>query len=153
MNESEFTIKEVTSFSPTIAESMRTLSSQLGTHYKELTDADLLEMIQSPMHTLFIAIENKSDRVVGMILLLVYRIPYLRKAHLDDLTVDEGFRHYGIGTALLQKATEVAREKGVTYVDFSSRVTRGPANNLYQKLGYEQHDTNVYRLYFDYEKA
>jgi ribosomal protein S18 acetylase RimI-like enzyme len=153
MNSSAFTIEQVTAFTPEIAQAMRRLAKQLGPNYKELTDADVQEMIASPIHFLYLAFDKKSSQVAGMILLLVYRIPYLRKAHLDDLAVDEVFRSQGLGTQLLQKAIAVAKEKGVTYVDFTSRLTRGPANKLYTKLGFTKHDTNVYRLVFTHDEA
>jgi ribosomal protein S18 acetylase RimI-like enzyme len=153
MQSSAFTIEQVTTFTPEIAQAIRKLAKQLGPNYKELTDADLQEMLSSPIHFLYVAYDKQSSQVVGMILLLVYRIPYLRKAHLDDLAVDETFRSQGLGTQLLQKAIAVAKEKGVTYVDFTSRLTRGPANKLYAKLGFTKHDTNVYRLVFPYEKS
>jgi ribosomal protein S18 acetylase RimI-like enzyme len=39
-----------------------------------------------------------------------------------------------------------ARELGCRTVDLTSRPSREAANRLYQREGFEQRDTNVYRL-------
>ena len=141
------TIKE---FTPEIAENVRHLAEQLGKNYQELTDEALKEILSYPTHTIFIARDTKSNEVAGMILCMVYRIPYVRKAYLDDLVVDTNFRGRGIATILLKAAMEFAKEKGAAYVDFTSRPLRGAGNNLYEKLGFTKRDTNVYRIIYNY---
>ena len=141
------TIKE---FSPEIALSLRHLAKQLGKNYQELTDADVKEMLSYPTHTLFIARDSDSNEVAGMLLCMVYRIPYVRKAYLDDLVVDNSFRGRGIATLLFKAAIDFAKEQGAAYVDFTSRPLRGAGNNLYEKLGFAKRDTNVYRIIYNY---
>ena len=81
---------------------------------------------------------------------IIYRIPYVKKAYLDDLIVDPEFRGHGIGSALMKHATNFSREKGAAYVDFTARPRREDSNGLYEKLGFKKRDTNVYRVIFDY---
>lgn len=150
ISKSDFVIQKVTSFTPQIAESLRHLAQQLGKNYHELHDEDIQEMIASPLHHLFVAKDTKTDTVAGMILAVVYRIPYVRKAYLDDLIVDASFRGHGLGTKLLQCALDLAKEKGAAYVDFTSRPSRDAGNSLYEKLGFKKRDTFVYRKVFDY---
>ncbi len=150
MEQQKFVIEKVTTFSPDIAQAIRDLAQQEGKNYKDLSDGDVKEMIDSPLHFLYLARDAKSNAFVGMVLLMVFRIPYVRKGYIDDLVVDEKFRNKGLGTQLMQQAVDTAREKGAAYVDFTSRPRRDASNNLYEKLGFEKRETNVYRLICDY---
>lgn len=152
MNDQMIQIQKVTEFTPALAEEIRHLAKQEGDNYQDLTDDDLKEMISYPTHTLLIARDIESGRAAGMILVMTYRIPYVRKAYLDDLVVDTDFRQRGIATQLFHTALDVAKESGAAYVDFTSKPARVAGNNLYEKLGFVSHDTNIYRYIFHYGK-
>jgi ribosomal protein S18 acetylase RimI-like enzyme len=151
MEENKFHIEQVTTFSHELAEEIRRLTKLVGHNYKDLSDEDVQAMLKSSCNNLIVAREISTNQIVGMITLLVYRIPYVKKAVVEDLSVDESFRRHGIGSALFKKAIELAKEKGVAYVDFNSRPEREAGNNLYEKLGLAQRETNVYRLNFTYD--
>ena len=55
------------------------------------------------------------------------------------------FRGRGIGEALTRAGLERARELGVHEVNLTTRPAREAANRLYQRLGFQQRQTNVYR--------
>ena len=110
-------------------------------------------MLASPNHIIFIARETSTNKIAGMILLMLYRIPYVRKAYFEDLVIDEQFRGLGLGTQLMQKVLEFAKENGAAYLDCTSRPERGAGNNLYEKLGFQKRDTNVYRFIITYGKV
>ena len=57
-------------------------------------------------------------------------------------------RGRGVGDKLNRFALDMARENGAVSVDLTSRPTREAANRLYQRLGFEPRDTNVYRYGF-----
>jgi ribosomal protein S18 acetylase RimI-like enzyme len=143
-------IKEVTTFTHELAERIRELVHMIGKNYKELTDEDLNEILASPTTTLYIALERETGSIAGMVTLVVYRIPYVRKAYFDDLVVDEAFRGKGIGSSLLKKVIETATEKKAAYLDFTSRPRREESNHLYEKFGFEKRNANVYRCIIDY---
>src|SRR6185436_132613 len=128
-------IEHITSFSPELAQDIRRLAKFVGNNYKELTDEDVREMITSSVTTILVA--KSEGRIVGMITVVVYRIPYIRKAYLDDLVVDEAYRGQGIGTMLLEEAVTYAKEKGAAYVDFTARPRRAESNGLYEKMGFK----------------
>jgi ribosomal protein S18 acetylase RimI-like enzyme len=153
MSDTGVRIEKVKAFSPEIAASLRYLAEQLGKNYQELTDEALKEMLSYPTHTIFIARDLSTNEVAGMILCMVYRIPYVRKAYIDDLVVDSKFRGQGIATQLMSAAVAFAKENGAAYVDFTSRPLRGAGNTLYEKLGFVKRDTNVYRILFNYGKV
>jgi len=62
-----------------------------------------------------------------------------RHAHIFLLYVDPEHRHKGIGSALMKKAENWARERGDRQIGLQVFVTNKPALNLYQKLGYQTH--------------
>ena len=50
-----------------------------------------------------------------------------------------------MGEAVNLAAIEEARTRGAVTVDLTSRPSREAANRLYQRLGFVQRETNVYR--------
>lgn len=150
MDESQFVISEVDSFSHDLLETVRSLAQQEGRNYKDLSNDDLKEIIDSSSTYLYIAKEVVSDKIVGMVTLVLYRIPYVRKASMEDLVVDESYRGRGIGTMLIEKVLKEAGRKGAAYIDFTSRPRREGENSMYEKLGFQKRETNIYRHIFDY---
>lgn len=152
MKKNTSTIEKLTSFSSQDADAIRALAAQLGSNYKTLSDADLQQMINSSMDTLLVARESEQMKIVGIVMFVSYRIFYLKKAYIDDLIVDAAYRGQGIGSELLMKAVDLAKETGAAYVDFTSHPTRTEGNSLYKKLGFKKREANGYRLAFDYGK-
>jgi ribosomal protein S18 acetylase RimI-like enzyme len=50
-----------------------------------------------------------------------------------------------MGEALSREAVRTARSRGAQTVELTSRPSRETANRLYQRLGFQLRDTNVYR--------
>jgi|SRR3990167_9032684 len=146
----KISITQLLSFTPRDVEAIQMLAKKIGHNHTFLSDDDVKGMINSPCNFIFIAQDKNADKIVGMITLIVYRIPYVKKSVIEDLIVDEGYRGQGIGTMLLKKALEVARNNSVAYVDFTSRPRRQEGNSLYEKLGFKKRETNVYRLIYEY---
>lgn len=146
MNTNDIAIEQVKKFSRELAQALLRFIKQEGNHYQPLTDDDLREMIQNPHGFLFIARHISSKEIAGMIFIAIYRIPYTKKAYIDDLVVDEKFRKQGVATKLLESAIETAKQHHVSYVMLTAKTTRG-ANNLYEKLSFQRRESNAYRLY------
>jgi ribosomal protein S18 acetylase RimI-like enzyme len=68
------------------------------------------------------------------------------RAWIEDVVVDEAARGQGVGEALNREALRIAAENGARTVDLTSRPSREAANRLYQRIGFKQRDTNVYRI-------
>jgi ribosomal protein S18 acetylase RimI-like enzyme len=148
MENEQIIITALTDPSPEAQEAIKNLAQKIGNNYKELTAEDFSSMISSPGTTLLVA--KIGETIVGMLTLLVYRIPYVKKAYLDDLAVDEAHRGKGIAKQLMSHAMSLAKEKGAAYIDLTARPRRAEGNNLYENLGFKKRETNVYRLAFDY---
>ncbi|MEY4373004.1 MAG: hypothetical protein RL219_1773, partial [Actinomycetota bacterium] len=85
-------------------------------------------------------------RIVGTLTLVVFRIPTGVRAWIEDVVVDNAARGHGVGELLNVRALEVARSKGAKTVDLTSRPSREAANRLYQRIGFQPRETNVYRF-------
>ena len=104
----------------------------------------LAEIVASPHSVLFLA--RLDGRLVGSLTLALYRIPTGLKAWIEDVVVDGSARGMGVGEALNVAAIEEARRRGAKHVSLTSRAARETANRLYQRLGFDRYETNVYRL-------
>ncbi|MEJ5198546.1 MAG: GNAT family N-acetyltransferase [Anaerolineae bacterium] len=122
------------------------LIPQLSSSNPPPTRGELEEIVNSPATVLFIARdEERNDAIVGALTLALFRIPTGLRAWIEDVIVDVASRGKGIGEALCRAALQYARDAGATTVDLTSRPSREAANRLYQRLGFERRETNVYR--------
>jgi len=104
------------------------------------------EILEAPANTVLIARDDRDNgRIVGMLTLVVFRIPTGVRAWIEDVVVDEAVRGRGVGEALSQEAVRCAVELGARTVELTSRPSREAANRLYQRLGFVRRDSNVYR--------
>ena len=88
---------------------------------------------------------KEGDHIHGMLSLVVFGIPTGIKAWVEGVVVDDGARGKGVGKSLMRHAMEQSKKLGAKTVDLTSRPSREAANKLYQSLGFEIRQTNVYR--------
>lgn len=101
------------------------------------------EMVRSEASDVLVA--RLDGEIVGTLTLVTFRIPTGVRAWIEDVVVDDGARGHGVGDQLNRMALELARERGAKTVDLTSRPSREAANRLYQRIGFQPRDTNVYR--------
>ena len=92
-----------------------------------------------------IYLAKEGSVVLGMLSLVVFSIPTGTKAWVEDVVVDGQARGKGVGKSLVRHALEEASRLKAKAVDLTSRPSREAANLLYQSLGFEVRQTNVYR--------
>jgi ribosomal protein S18 acetylase RimI-like enzyme len=92
-----------------------------------------------------VLVARSGGDIVGTLTLVVVSLLTGVRAHIEDVVVDEAARGHGIGAALTGAAIELARQRGARSVELTSRPSRAAANRLYQRLGFQLRDTNVYR--------
>lgn len=139
-------IEKATEVTEELISAMAKLIPQLSSSNPPPTRAQLQEMIASPAITLLIA-RDEGGAIVGSLTLAVFRIPTALRAWIEDVVVDAGQRGKGLGEALTRHALQAARDAGATTVELTSRPSREAANRLYQRIGFERRETNVYRYY------
>lgn len=142
----EFYIENIKIFSLELSTALNKLLKQLDNAATPLTKDDIANMIDSSANRLFVARRLDNKEIVGMLTLIVYRIPVWKKAWIEDLVVDKKYRNIGIATKLISHAVAVAKANGVLSLNFTSRPEREAANGLYKRLGFEKRNTNVYTI-------
>lgn len=139
-------IVEVTAVTPELVESIARLIPQLSASASIPTANHLECLVASSAAQLLIARDpNQSDRIVGTLTLVLFRIPTGVRAWIEDVVVDQPARRRGVGELLCRAAIERARTAGARNVDLTSRSARKAANRLYQRLGFSPRVTNLYR--------
>lgn len=126
-----------------LVEAFVRLIPQLSRSNPAPTAARLAEIVDSDATVLLVATE--SEQILGSLTLALFRIPTGLRAWIEDVVVDERARGRGVGEALNREALRLAEEAGATTVDLTSRPSRDAANRLYQRLGFIERETNVYR--------
>ncbi|MEC8792048.1 MAG: GNAT family N-acetyltransferase [Verrucomicrobiota bacterium] len=137
-------IIEISEASNEILSQVNGLLPQLSKSASPLSLESLDILAKSESTNLFVAKEGK--KVWGMLSLVLFPIPTGTKAWVEDVVVDSSARGKGIGKALMNHALKKVREKRGKSIDLTSRPSRETANKLYQTLGYQKRETNVYRL-------
>ena len=130
---------------PRLVAEIELLVRQLSTSAVSPSLENVRQVVQSPAIKLFVA-RDASERAVGMLTLVIFRVPTGLRAMIEDVVVDVLARGKGVGKALTEAAIEEARMLGARTIDLTSRPSREAANRLYQNLGFERRETNVYRF-------
>jgi ribosomal protein S18 acetylase RimI-like enzyme len=142
-------IFEATHLTDEIFTAMQRLIPQLSVSPPP-TRQELQEIIASPSTVLFLARHPELDhQIAGAAVLVLFRIPTGLRARIEDVVVDERLRRRGIGEALTHAALDYARSAGAPWVDLTSNPARLAANHLYQRMGFEPRQTNMYRYKLD----
>lgn len=127
----------------TLVAAFASLVPQLSSSSPPPSAEHLQEIVDAPDSVLFLAWSD--DRIVGCLTLAFYRIPTGLKAWIEDVIVDDSVRGQGVGEALNRAALAEAADRGAKHVSLTSRAKREAANRLYQRLGFQPYETNVYR--------
>jgi ribosomal protein S18 acetylase RimI-like enzyme len=142
---SRIRVEEAEAVSGELVEAMHRLIPQVSTSAEPLTHDEIETIVSSPVTRLLVA-RDEAGSIVGTLTLVAFRIPTGVGAWIEDVVVDEGARRRGVGEALMATAIQLAEESGARHVNLTSRPEREAANRLYQRLGFEHRETNVYRL-------
>jgi ribosomal protein S18 acetylase RimI-like enzyme len=142
-------VSEAREVNQELIEAMEQLVPQLSSSNPPPSADDLAAIVTSRSTVLLIARESEfDDAIVGSLTLVLFRIPTGLRAWIEDVMVDASARRRGVASALSRAALDRARDAGAVSVDLTSRPSREAANALYQSLGFEQRETNVYRFQF-----
>lgn len=137
-------IEKANAVTDDLVAAMARLVPQLSKSNPAPAREQLAEMVHSPAITLLLAYTDAGE-IVGTLTLAMFRIPTGLRAWIEDVIVDDSQRGQGIGEALTRHALQVAQDAGATTVDLTSRPSREAANRLYQRVGFERRETNIYR--------
>ena len=126
-------------------EAINALQKQLSrSSWEPLTYAQLLDVVKDNNVTPLVA--RDGGKIVGLGVINIFHTILGKHATLEDMVVDETYRGQGLGVKIGQALLDFAKKEHVVSVELTVRPSREAANKLYQKLGFEQRETNVYRL-------
>jgi ribosomal protein S18 acetylase RimI-like enzyme len=136
-------LREVTA---EVVEAFSRLLPQLSASAEPLDTASLGEIVGTSANTVLLA--RSDGRITGSLTLVIFPIPTGVRAWIEDVVVDQAARGQGIGEALTLEALRLARAAGAKTVDLTSRPSREAAGRLYQRVGFKQRETRLYRYTF-----
>ena len=139
-------IVEIESYSAEYHEAMQRFLDQLTTNPMKLTETMFRQLIESANSHLFFLM--KGEEIAGMLTVGIYFSPTGGKAWIEDVVVDQAFRGQGLSKLLVAHAIEFTRSQGIPSLMLTSNPKRIAANKLYQTMGFERKETNVYRMIF-----
>ena len=140
-------IEELSDVTDDVVDAFRRLVPQLSTSAAPLDAAALRAIVSSPAVTVLLA--RSESEIVGTLTLVTFPIPTAYRAWIEDVIVDDSARGQGVGMLLTEEALKLAKEAGARTVDLTTRPSRVAAGRLYERAGFIQRDTRVYRYSFD----
>ena len=139
-------IIEIKTYSPEYHEAMQRFLNQLTTSPMVLTEDMFHQLLASQNSHLFFIM--KDEQIAGMLTVGIYYSPTGGKAWIEDVVVDETFRGQGLSKLLVAHAIEFVKSQQIPLLMLTSNPKRIAANKLYQAMGFERKETNVYRMKF-----
>lgn len=140
------TIIELKNYAPEYHEAAQRFLDQLTSTPMILTAEMFNELLASPQSHLFFL--RKDERIAGMLTVGTYCSPTGGKAWIEDVVVDEAFRGQGLSKLLVAHAIDFVKAQNIPLLMLTSNPKRVAANKLYQAMGFERKETNVYRMKF-----
>lgn len=134
-------IEQLKDFDARQLEEIRCLMQALSDHCT-LSESQLKETIG---HSLLYVLKDK-ERTVGMATLCLYHAPSGCKGCIEDVVILPEYQGKGLGKQLLQHVLDEAKLHAPLTIYLTSRPQRIAANSLYRKLGFQQKETNVYKM-------
>ena len=137
-------VREITEVKEDELRSLNNLLPQLSKSAKPLNSDQFSTIVNSDSTRLYFAEED--GVILGTLSLVIFPIPTGLKCWLEDVVVDLDARGRGTGKLLILFALEEAQRMHAQTVNLTSRPNRETANKLYQSVGFETRQTNVYRF-------
>ena len=139
-------IIEIKTYSQEYHEAMQRFLNQLTTSPMVLTESMFHQLLASENSHLFFIM--KDEQIAGMLTVGIYYSPTGGKAWIEDVVVDETVRGQGLSKLLVAHAIEFVKSQQIPLLMLTSNPKRIAANKLYQAMGFERKETNVYRMKF-----
>ena len=137
-------ITQATHYSEPLRQRLEELLNQLTPQPSTLSEQTLRAVLNDSASRLYLLEEE--NRVVGMLTLGIHVSPTGSKGWIEDVVVDDACRGRGYGRMLVAHAIEEAKRAGVKQLMLTSNPLRVAANKLYQAMGFEQKETNCYKM-------
>ena len=138
-------IEQLKEYSDELMAAIVRLLPQLTIYSSLPSKKEVAEIFKNPGTTIWV-LKDDQQKIVGMLTLVIYQTPTGTHAWIEDVVVDEKVRCKGYGKMLTLAAIDFAERNHAKAISLTSRPFREAANHLYQNLGFQLQDTNLYRL-------
>ena len=138
-------IKIINPGDPIEIDSINQLLNELTGRESHINSVGIAQITSSDSSLLFVA--SLGSQTVGMATLGVYCSPTGRKVWVEDVVIRSDMRGRGFGRELINHLISYAQQNLTPCsLMLTSRPTRVEANELYRSAGFEQRQTNVYKI-------
>ncbi|MBQ4055912.1 MAG: GNAT family N-acetyltransferase [Bacteroidaceae bacterium] len=137
-------IVEIKTYSPAYHAAIQHFLNQLTPDPMTFTESMFKELLASTNSYLFFLMQE--EKIAGMLTVGIYHSPTGGKAWIEDVVVDEAFRGQGLSKLLVNHAIEFVKSQHIPLLMLTSNPSRIAANKLYQAMGFERKETNIYRM-------
>ena len=110
----------------------------------------ILDAVTEPYTHVFAAIDDVGH-IKGCAVMCVCTLLTGKQATVENVIVNSSYRGKHVGRAMMEYLIEYARTHyGNIVINLTSNPKRIAANILYRSLGFQQRETNVYKLTISY---
>jgi len=137
------TIKRIEHFSPEDLKDINKLLLQLSSRGYQMKEDDFKTALKDKNIFLLGLFEDK--RIIGTATLVALHQVTGYKGYVEDVVVDEKYRGQGLGKRLMKEIIAEAQKLKLFRLELKSETDRVAANKLYQALGFNKKEANVYQ--------
>ncbi len=138
-------IKELHTLTEKQVQDLLLLMQELNSELK--VSAEMMRKIAASQHSHLFVLEKEDGGIVGTATLCVFESLLGLNANVEDVVVLTPFRGQHWGRKLMEYLIDYARrELKEVNIYLTSRPQRVVANEMYKALGFEQRETNVYKM-------
>lgn len=138
-------IKELHTLTEKQVQDLLLLMQELNSELK--VSAEMMRKIAASQHSHLFVLEKEDGGIVGTATLCVFESLLGLNANVEDVVVLTPFRGQHWGRKLMEYLIDYARrELKEVNIYLTSRPQRVVANEMYRALGFEQRETNVYKM-------
>lgn len=105
-----------------------------------------LKTILDPKNPVIVACCKLENQIVGVAVMAEYSVISGRKGWIEDVVVDQANRGKGMGRKLMEFLIAEGRQKGISEILLFTGYHRKPAQQLYQNLGFQKKESQIYTL-------
>lgn len=144
-------IKELSILSESQVKDFFSLMNELTTSI--IVTPEMIQQSVTSTNSYLFAIIDDKEHIIGCATLCVFDSLTGKKANIEDVVVNSLCRGQGLGRMLMQHVIEYAQtELHNIDIHLTSSPQRVAANKLYQQLGFQKRETNVYEMRIRDEK-
>ena len=138
-------IVEIKEFSPEIHRFVCRMINELTPNREGPSEEAFRAILGSENAHLFV-LYAADGTPAGTLTVGIYRTPTGCKAWIEDVVVDSAHQGLGYGKKIVEYAIGFIRATNADTISLTTNASRITANQLYQRLGFERYETNVYKM-------